>query len=67
MGKHGKEQGIQVASDIPPVLGAEHVDIGVVGLYDAGESLLLELEELDGLDDLAVGEARAEGEADDIL
>lgn len=33
MGEHGEQQRIQIACDVPPVLGAQHFDIRVVWLY----------------------------------
>lgn len=67
MGEHGEEQRVQIAGDIPPVLGAEHRNIGVVGLYYAREGLLLQLQELNSLVRVAPGEGGTECSADEVL
>jgi hypothetical protein len=67
VGEHGEEQRVQVAGDIPPILCAEHRDIGVVRLYYAREGLLLELQELNSLVRIAGGEAGTECDADEVL
>ena len=67
MGEHGEQQGIQIAGDVPPVLGPEHLDIRIVGLHYPRKGLLLELQKLDGLVGVAPGEVGTEREADDVL
>lgn len=63
LGVHGEEQSVEVASDVFPVFGADHFDIGVIGHEGTGEGLLLELDELDCLVDIAVRVLREERKA----
>jgi hypothetical protein len=67
VGEHGKEQRVQIASDVPPVLSAQHFDVWIIGLYYTREGLLLQLEKLDGLVDVAGGEVGADSKTDNIL
>jgi hypothetical protein len=53
LGEHGKEQGVEVTGDIAAILGADHLDVGVVREDLAGRRPLLQLDEVNGLFDVA--------------
>lgn len=55
-GEHGEEQGIQIASDVAAILGADHVNAGIVGRDDARGCLLFHIYEFDGFLGVAVRE-----------
>jgi hypothetical protein len=49
LGKHGEEEGVEIAGYGAAVLGAHHVDVRVVGGDDAREGLLLDAQQVDSL------------------
>jgi hypothetical protein len=65
--EHGKQQGIEIASDVPSVFRSKHFDVGVIWLNDSREGLLLKLDELDGLVCVACGIPGPQGQSYDFL